>query len=80
MASFPERTGDAWLATAVADRFGAVRLWSPTQNVIRNWDLSPLNPVAGKLLIFESKGCTSLVKGHSIAIEWDQLHKLRLGV
>jgi hypothetical protein len=72
VASFPERTGDAWLAIAVADRFPGVGLWSPTQNVTRNWDLA-VNPAGGKLLIFESKGCTSLVRGHSIRIDWDQL-------
>lgn len=72
MASFPERTGDAWLAIAVADRFPQAQLWSPTQNVTRNWDLA-VNPGGGKVLIFENKGCTSRDKGHSIRIDWPQL-------
>lgn len=77
MASLPERTVESWLAVELETWFPGVHLWAPTQNSIGNWDLGALG--AGKVLIFECKGCQSLVQGHTIPINRKQLWRYTFG-
>lgn len=71
--SIPERTVESWLAIELELWFPGVRLWAPTQNSIGNWDLSAQG--AGKLVIFECKGCQPLKEGHSVPINMPQLKR-----
>jgi len=71
--SIPERTVETWLAIELEAWFPGVRLWAPTQSSIDNWDLTAQG--AGKLLIFECKGCQPLKVGHSVPINVRQLER-----
>ncbi len=57
--------------------FPGIRLWAPTQSAAGNWDLSAQG--AGKLLIFECKGCSPLRFGHTVPINMPQLQRYATG-
>lgn len=71
--SIPERTVESWLALELEVWFPGVRLWAPTQSAAANWDVAAHG--AGKLLIFECKGCDPLKAGHSGPINVPQLDR-----
>jgi hypothetical protein len=75
--SLPERTVESWLAMELEVWFRNVRLWAPTQNAIGNWDVAAQG--AGKLLIFECKGCNPLKQGHTVPINMPQLYRYAKG-
>lgn len=75
--SIPERTVESWLAVELEAWFPGVRLWAPTQSASGNWDLAAQG--AGKLIIFECKGCDPRKAGHSVAINMPQLERYALG-
>jgi hypothetical protein len=75
--SIPERTVESWLAVELEVWFPSVRLWAPTQSAAGNWDLATQG--AGKLLIFECKGCDPLKAGHSVPINMPQLERYAIG-
>jgi hypothetical protein len=76
-ASIPERTVESWLALELETWFPGVRLWAPTQSAVGNWDVAAQG--AGKLLIFECKGCEPLQAGHSVPINMPQLQRYAAG-
>jgi hypothetical protein len=75
--SIPERTVESWLALELEVWFPGVRLWAPTQSAAGNWDVAAQG--AGKLLIFECKGCDPLKQGHRVPINMAQLQRYAMG-
>ena len=71
--SIPERTVESWLALELEVWFPGVRIWAPTQSAVANWDVAAQG--AGKLLVFECKGCDPLQRGHSVPINMPQLQR-----
>ena len=79
--SMPERTVDAWVASAICSAFPGARIWDPTQAMKgRNWDRAVNVLGEGKIFLFEDKGTTAVrrkrkppLQTHRINIDWLQL-------
>jgi hypothetical protein len=77
----PERTVDAWVASAICTAFPAARIWDPTQAIKGgNWDCSFSLLGDGKVFLFEDKGTTPVIRKlkaplqtHKIDINRNQL-------
>ena len=81
MRSLPERTVDAWVASAITGRFPNARIWAPTQramHVDNNWDYG-VGLGQGKIFILEDKatewsvGAAAAGGRHTIVIDLPQL-------
>lgn len=81
MRSLPERTVDAWVASAITDRFPNARIWAPTQRAmhdVNNWDYG-VGLGDGKVFILEDKatewstGAGPAGGRHTIMIDLRQL-------
>jgi hypothetical protein len=78
----PERTVDAWVASAICSVFPDARIWDPTQAMKgRNWDRASLPFEEGKVFVFEDKGTTAVTRRrkrplqtHRIDIDATQLN------
>jgi hypothetical protein len=74
----PERTVDAWVASAICAVFPDARIWDPTQAMKgRNWDRAALPLEEGKIFIFEDKGTTAVKRSRK---EPFQTHRIDIGV
>jgi hypothetical protein len=61
--SMPERTVDAWVASAICAAFPDARIWDPTQAMKgRNWDRAVLPLEEGRVFIFEDKGTRAVTR------------------
>jgi hypothetical protein len=59
----PEKTVDAWVASAICSAFPDARTWDPTQAMKgRNWDRAFLPLEEGKVFILEVKGTTAVAR------------------
>jgi hypothetical protein len=59
----PERTVDAWVASAICTAFPAARIWDPTQAMKgRNWDRAAALLGEGRVFLFEDKGTTPVTR------------------
>jgi hypothetical protein len=80
--SMPERTVDAWVASAICAVFPDAQIWDPTQAMKgRNWDRAALPLEEGEIFIFEDKGTMAVrrsrkepLQTHRIDIGADQLN------
>jgi hypothetical protein len=75
--SMPERTVDAWVASAVCSVFPDARIWDPTQMMKgRNWDRAFVPLEEGKAFIFEDKGTTAVTRTRKRPL---QTHRIEIG-
>lgn len=73
----PERTVDAWVASAICSFFPDARIWDPTQAMRgRNWDRAFQPFDEGKVFILEDKGTMAVTRTRKTPL---QTHRIEIG-